>query len=216
MKACTILRIVMASLFSMAAVNIAHATVIGGNVTSGSGSFNKLSVPFSASTPDNTVGEDTFDDPNLYAFDEDQNINITSGLTVDEGTNPQAGDTVASHYVFFDPGPSTSQVGWVDFDADIFGIATSTANLAASDFLANTGVSYENPTLRGLEGGDSASIDGSNPRRLRVDWTASSPGDYVRVLTERSRLAEVPEPGVLAMFGVGLAGIGFAARRKSA
>jgi hypothetical protein len=188
----------------------AGATVIGGGVTGGAslgqgGTFGKLSVPFTESDPDNAVGDNTFQTPDLYAFDEDQNILVGAPVAVDVGTSPAAGDVVASHYVFFDPGPVTSQQGFVDFDADIFGIITSTANLAASDFLANTGVTYLNPTLRGLESGDSVQIDPANPRRLLVDWTASTPGDYVRVLTMFSPGATpVAEPATLALLGGGL------------
>jgi hypothetical protein len=39
---------------------------------------------------------------------------------VNVGSNPiPAGTIVASHYVFFDPGPSEHVIGTVDFDADI-------------------------------------------------------------------------------------------------
>ena len=150
------------------------ATIVSGAVTGGQsltqgGTFVKLTVPFTNSDPDNTVGNDTFEDPNLYGFDEGQNIDISVDLAVDiladgmggssgSGIVPM-GSTVASHYIFFDPAATTggtTQVGTVSFDSDIFGIITSTSNLAASDFLINTGVTYLNPTLRGLESGDSA------------------------------------------------------------
>ena len=55
---------------------LAHATITGGGVTSGGGTFQELSVPFTESTPDNTVGVDNFQSLNLYAFNEDQNIDI--------------------------------------------------------------------------------------------------------------------------------------------
>jgi hypothetical protein len=118
---------------------------------------------------------------------------------------------VASHYVFFDPGPVQSQLGYVDFDADILAVITGTANLAASDYLANTGINYLNPAARGLEAGDSATIDLLLPYRLNVDWDASTPGDYVRVLTRHSPGATVPDTGssrMLIAFGlVALAGV---------
>jgi hypothetical protein len=86
---------------------------------------------------------------------------------------------VASHYIFFDPGPRLHIIGTVDFDSNVLAIITSTANLAASDFLANTGVNYLNPGARGLEAGDSVTISG--PRQILFDTFASSPGDCVRV-----------------------------------
>lgn len=67
--------------------------------------------------------------------------------------------------------------------------------------------------MRGLETGDVVSIDGSDPTRLNVNWTAATPGDYVRVFNMHSALAELPEPGTLIVFGLGLLGSG-AIRRK--
>lgn len=194
----------------------AHATIIGGAVTGGTalttdgGTFVKLVVPFTESLPANTVGSDNLQTSNLYGFDEEQNIVITSTIQVNIGTNPVAGDVVASHYIFFDPLNSRTQTGYVDFDADIYGIATSRINLDDSDFLANTGVTYLSAGLRGLEGGDSAIIDPTNARRLLVNWGASSPGDYVRVFTMFSAAA-VPAPPVAAFL---LAGVGFLALRR--
>jgi hypothetical protein len=108
---------------------------------------------------------------------------------------------VASHYIFFDPGPTLRVIGTVDFDSDVLAIITSTGNLADSDFLANTGVHYLNPNNRGLEPGDSVTISG--PRQILFDTVASSPGDYVRVLTTFSPAA-VPEPGAPWLLGSGL------------
>ncbi len=206
----------------LAMVPAANATIIAGNVTSGSGSFVTLFPGFTDSNPDNTVGADTFQNENLYAFDEDQNTAILgSALNVDilastgvAGTLA-VGTIVASSYVFFDPEVFSRQVGWVEFDADILAVITSSANLAASDYLANTGVTYLNPALRGLEAIDSVGIDAVNARRLNVDWFAGSPGDYVRVLTAYSPgAATVPAPGALLLLGLGLVAIGFFRRKQ--
>jgi hypothetical protein len=188
----------------------ASATIISGVVTGGSaftagGVFVKLPVPIpNPFGPPDSVGNDNFQSPNLFGFDEDQNILLTSPLTVDVGSSPiPAGTTVASHYIFFDPGPAQEVIGTVNFDSNVLAILTSTNNLAASDFLAQTGVNYLNPTQRGLEAGDSVTISG--PRQILFDTFASSPGDYVRVLTEFSPAAEMPEPGGVVLFGSGLA-----------
>ncbi len=164
------------------------ATVLDGEILrqSGFGDFVKLDTdtPFA-------VGNDTFDDCNLYAFDEDQNILLVEPIRVDIGGNngviPQ-GSIVASHYVFFDSISGIHQ-GYVDFDAPILGVATFQDTMAATDFLANTGVEYISIELRGLERGDDVWIDENNPNRLWVYWAGSSPGDFVRVFTAQSAAA---------------------------
>lgn len=163
----------------------AHAVVIDGAITRqlGNGGFVKLDTetPFS-------VGADTFDTDNLYAFDEDQNIELVEPIRVDiGGVDGQiaAGTIVASHYVFFDSLDGV-HIGYVDFDAAILGVAAFQDTMAATDFLANTGVTYISLELRGLEPGDYVWIDEELPERLWVYWAGSSPGDYIRVFTERS------------------------------
>jgi hypothetical protein len=201
-------------------ISTAAATIIGGTVTGGTamaagGSFVKLTVPLgNPHGPANSVGNDTFQTPNLYGFDEDQNIHLAAPLTVDVGPSPiPAGMVVASHYIFFDPGPAQTIVGTVDFDSDILGIITATGTLAASDFLANTGVNYLNPGARGLEPGDSVTISGT--RQILFDTSASSPGDYVRVLTAFSPGPGVPEPGTMGLLGCGLVFAGLLRARRS-
>ena len=199
----------------------AAATIVGGNVTTpaSGAAFVKLSVPlanpFGAA---NSVGNDTFQSPNLFGFDESQNTEVLlSPLALDEFPGMDAtiavGTIVASHYVFFDP-TSGRIVGTVDFDSDILGIITTTAHLSASDYLANTGVNYLNPAARGLEPGDSVTING--PRQILFDTTASTPGDYVRVITRFSPGATVPEPDSLLLLGGALGLMGVLRRRRAA
>ena len=214
------------ALASLSLVPQASAIIVGGEVTGGSsqtkgGIFLELTPPLANpfGTP-NSVGENTFNDNNLYGFNEDQNVNVeTDPLALDIGSvNPlPVGTEVASHYIFFDPAGTESQIGYVDFDAPIFGIITSSSLLGASDYLANTGVTYLEPGLRGLEGGDSVWIDPLNPFRMMVDWDASTPGDYVRVLTQHSPGA-VPEGGLtLGMLALAIpAMIGFGRKFRRA
>ncbi len=195
----------------------ASATIVSGLVTGGTafaqgGVFVSLSVPLTGSNPFNTVGADNFNTPNLYGFSESQNILLSSTLLMDIGAALAAGTQVASHYVFFDPLGGTTMVGTVDFDSDVLGIITSSGLLFASDSLANTGVTYLNSALRGLEAGDSVTISGT--RQILFNVAASSPGDYVRVITAFSPGA-VPEPMSLALVGAALAALSMTRRRKA-
>ncbi|WP_342076368.1 hypothetical protein [Yoonia sp. SS1-5] len=175
-------------LFALALANTASATVTGGAIVeqNGYGTFVKLDTdePFA-------VGADTFDDDNLYAFDEDQNILLVEPVRVDigdeDGVIPQ-GTVVASHYIFFDSLAGT-HYGYVDFDAPVLGIAAFQETMFATDFLANTSVDYISIELRGLEPGDYVWIDEDNPQRIWVYWAGSSPGDYIRVFTALSAAA---------------------------
>lgn len=182
------LRSLVACLLVLAICFHAQATVLDGEITrqNGNGTFRKLETdkPFD-------VGADNFNTDNLYAFDEDQNILLTEPIRVDIGGDNgyiRQGEVIASHYVFFDSINGT-QVGYVDFDAEILGIATFQDTMAATDYLANTSVNYISIELRGLERGDHAWIDENNNKRLWVYWAGSSPGDYVRVFTAKSPAA---------------------------
>lgn len=176
---------VIAALLASAFASPAAAYVLGGAIKDqvGNGVFIKLD-------PDDilAVGADTFDTDDLYAFDEDQNILLEKPIRVDIGGERgviAAGTVVASHYVFMDSLRGV-QVGYVDFDAVILGVAVTQYTMGATDFLANTEVIYLSPELRGLESGDHAWIDPEDPFRLWVYWAGSSPGDYIRVFTARS------------------------------
>lgn len=198
-----------------ASATIVEGAVTGGTALTAGGTFVKLTVPLANPFgPPDSVGDDNFQSPNLFGFDEDQNILLTAPLAVDAGTGPiPAGTTVASHYIFFDPGPSLHVVGTVNFDSPVLGVLSSRGTLAASDFLANTGVNYLNPGNRGLEAGDSVTISG--PDQILFDTVASTPGDYVRVLTAFSpAAAAVPEPGSVGLLAGGLAALATVFFRK--
>ena len=187
-----------------------YATITGGSVTGGTaftagGVFEDLSPPplLNPFCAPNSVGANCHQSPNLFGFNEDQNILLTAPLAVDDidgdgevddGAELPKDSTVASHYIFFDPGPSQRVIGCVEFDALVVATIFLTDNLADSDFLANTGVNYLNPGLRGFEQPpDIATFSGN---QVCVDFTASSPGDYFRVLTDFSPAADGDDDGI--------------------
>lgn len=198
---------------ALLSASAANATIIGGSLTGGSaftagGLFVKLTPPLpNPFGPANSVGNDTFQSPNLFGFDEDQNILLLAPLDTNIGLDPiPAGTVIASHYIFFDPAQNQQAIGTVDFDSAIVSIITGVGNLSASDFLANTGVNYLNPAARGLEPGDTVTISGTN--QISVNFTAGSPGDYIRVITAFSpTAAAAPEPtsaSLLVFLGAGI------------
>ncbi len=128
------------------------------------------------------VGEDIFNTPDLYAFDEAQGIPLSAPLVLDIGAPIPAGTVVSLHHVLFD-GTGGRQRATILFDGPILGLAVAAATLAATDGLAAMDIEYIDTPLRGLEEGDRAWIDPADPARLWLDWAGSSPGDHLRVVT---------------------------------
>lgn len=198
-----------ATVAMMLSATSASAIVVGGSVTGGdaltSGGVFTILDPQTGFT----VGNDSFDSPNLFAFKEGQNATANKTFSVDFGSDLTSGQMFSSHYVFYDPKIKGTQSGYVDFDAPIIGIASSEANLAATDIFSHNKVTYVMGAARGIEGGDSVSVNASNPSRLMVNWKASSPGDYLRVFTQSSaNPAAVPVPAGLALMLTAIGGLG--------
>jgi len=216
----------------------AHAVIIGGEVLDivgtgagldaydQGGKFIELTLPFNPPNGNlNEVGEDTFQNPNLYAFDEDQNVTFDTSLNYEYGADNVGGElndsgaigknggtlvgdgttVYASHYVAFDPLNTTRVRGRIDFDAEIVAVFTSKATLDASDIFFNDDAVYLSPGLRGLESFDEP-IDVVG-QSLFVDFRASTPGDFIRVLTLESSgpVNTVPVPPTIGLFLLGTA-----------
>lgn len=146
------------------------------------------------------------------------------------------GTVVSSHMLYFDPrNPTRVENVVVVFDAPIIGIIVDsdrffdaghnfTDYFMDSDFLGNPDSLY--PTThfedRGLELNQfdefTFSVSGN---RLCLNWTASTPGDQIRVITAQSPGAPgtstVPAPAglVLALGGGATVGLGRLIRRRS-
>ena len=128
-----------------------------------------------------------------------------------------AGTVISSYYVAFDPSTSRSLVGQILFPSQILGVMTGVGALGDSDFLGNPTATYLNPTLRGLESGvDSVSITGD---LLSIDFSADSPGDYVRVILAAGPSDPPPVPlfgpiGAIALAAASTFAGGLAMRRR--
>ncbi len=199
------------AVFAMtAATGQMQAAITGGSVTGGTaltkgGQFVQLTVPWgTASNPVNTVGDNDFGTPNLYAFNEAQNMTLTSALAADVGlTSIAAGTTVSSQFVTFEPGNALNLIGDVLFSSKVLAIITSGGLLVSSNFLGDPAVTYQDPTAVGLEPGDYVTIDPANPDEIEWNTSASTPGDSVRVITAVTSTSSVPEPSVAAFVILG-------------
>jgi hypothetical protein len=138
------------------------------------------------------------------------NINASSFYWMQEQAGSWMGQQVQSWFLIWDPKKSEQVKGTVTFDADILYVLDSKAELQASAAFQKAGVTYnDSRSAVGLESGDSRKTSFTDGT-LSLKWTASSPGDHVRVMTA------VPEPGSYALMAGGLAVLGFAARRRKA
>jgi hypothetical protein len=196
---------------ALSLAGITQAAVVGGAVTGGTAlGFGGVFVKENPG-PGFSVGNDTKQGPNLWAFDEVQSYVLLADLTPDVGATILAGTRISSHYVYFDP-VGSQNIGYVDFSGAVLGILTTAPRLTSTDsFLGRAGVTYLSPDLRGIEEGDTATFLG---KRVNTDLTAGTPGDYIRVLTA---FQPVPEPAswLLMIAGFGIAGAALRRGRRA-
>ena len=147
--------------------------ITGGSALANGGQFKQICDPVGP------VGDDNFDSFDLFAFEEQQAVELTADLFLDDTTVVSAGEFVSSFYVVWDPIPTNRVVATLTFPDTIIGVITDQVQLGDSEFLGNASATYLNPSLLGLEAGDTATINGSE---LTVDFNAGSPGDSVRVI----------------------------------
>ncbi|MEP2101127.1 MAG: PEPxxWA-CTERM sorting domain-containing protein [Parasphingorhabdus sp.] len=191
---------------ALATSGTANAAIVMGELTGGSAEANGGVFQQLNPAPGFTLGDNNQQSNNLFAFDEQQSVTLAAAVG-----GLAAGTVVNSHYVFFDPGPSRRAIGYVDFDGDILGVLDAKSDMDLTDAsLGNPNVNYLSVALRGLESADSFNVVGD---RLNLNFRASDPGDYVRVLTAAPA---VPEPATWAMMigGFGLVGGAMRRRRK--
>ncbi len=115
-----------------------------------------------------------------------------------------------SYLLMFDPvngSANTNVKATVTFAGTVASMFTSKTTLAGSSIYQKAGVTYDWKNASGLEPRNTLVASGTS---VTLNWTASSPGDYVRVLT----VSAVPEPETYAMLLAGLGIMGTVIRRK--
>ncbi len=171
----------------------------------------------------------------IFAFGEQQSVAFGTAPTFNFGATPTSMDKLVSSYlIYFDPRVSQRIKATLSFTDTILGgyfltgtvdttkkgVFTSGTGLRGSqdNFGLTSGVTYNIVSATGLESLDrSAShfaLTGTNT--LSLDWTASNPGDYIRVITAAplAVVSSVPEPETYAMMLTGLGLMGAIARRR--
>ncbi|MEM7466409.1 MAG: hypothetical protein AAF387_05930 [Pseudomonadota bacterium] len=177
-------------LFICACVVITDANAIITNMQITGGDAFGTGAPDLNPDPNQVFSANVFDDDDLHGFDEQQNLDLSENLELDD-IQPGAtshvlgvGSTVSSHVIVFDPLAPTSAtrslIGFVEFDQPILGVYTTNAGLNGSAPILGLPAFSYNVTNGKLEGSDSYTISGN---RLDIEINAASPGDYIRVVT---------------------------------
>ncbi|GGE40671.1 hypothetical protein GCM10011360_30320 [Primorskyibacter flagellatus] len=202
----------------------AHATLV--NLGDCNGTVGTTCVI--TSTPPNPVSTNP-NNLSLVAWDELQNFVLTEDLRVDRvfdetasfvTTAPggdfyiKAGTIVSSHYLQWDndSGLGVDRIQTtISLDSQVFAFITADQNLFNSDYLGLPGLDYADFGNRGLESGDTTVFNGTD---VDIDWAATSPGDWTRLITAYSPGGEVPVPAALPLLIGGMGVLGFAGRRR--
>ena len=163
--------------------------------------------------PPGVLGKNPFNEQKFFAFYEAQNLVLDEKLRV-KGGWIQGGELVSSHYVLYDPRGITRDSVTITFDSEILGVITRNKPLKKSDFLGKGGVSYKRFPMRGRERRDKFEIS-ADGMSITFWNRASSPGDYMRIVTRGREIIPpppppppidpppIPEPGAALLFGLG-------------
>jgi hypothetical protein len=120
-----------------------------------------------------------------------------------------AGTLLDSYLLFVDPPSGTEGYdnSAITFDTKIVGVFGTPSSLTATNFLGLPGQAYS-------AWDDTTGLDNDNEQAvLSADFftarfaqlTASSPGDYVRIVTLARPSDVIPEPATMTLLGSGLA-----------
>jgi hypothetical protein len=183
-------------LFAAAPIPVSQAVMI----TIDTGSFADVTP---GAAVDLSIGATEADDTVSYVV---ENTATVTGLAVDGGTVSGQFEVV---YLHFDPvgEESASFSGSLTFDNEIAAIIGARDDLIPADaFFKPSDVTIDDTNRGQLNATDSVVASGN---MLTINLIAGSGADDFRVLFR------VPEPGTVALLGIGLLALGFLRRRKT-
>lgn len=186
------------------------AAVVSGSITGGTVKGSSNIIILDPTTSSFAVGNNNFDTKNLYVFNERQNFKLLSDLTPDVGSTITAGTYISSHLIVFDPLRLETVKATISFDQAILGFARKDTTLIATNFLGAPSVTYNTPTLFGLEPGeDFLTLGKPDANSVKINLLkAGVNGDMFRVFTLGASPSGVPEPMTWAylLAGFGMCG----------
>lgn len=156
-----------------------HLNIAGAAVVSTS------NITFDASPPSVVTG-DAFNISGMYYFDEIQGYILASELAVDVGANISAGTSVDSYFVYHDPVGAEWQSGTMTFDADVLGVIHLQDALVASNYLGKPSLTYNLSCVNCWW--DGPAVISADKRTVTLSCSASSPGDFLRVITRAEEI----------------------------
>ena len=157
-----------------------QAGIISGSITDSSDSTTVLIIDDVSGL--SAVGNNAIEQSALYAYSE------------------RTTASYASHFVAYDPTSLSTVSAKIAFDKNIVAVIHSSEGLASSNSeLGREDLDYQNHSYNGLENEklnayDSYAVDGSE---ITIDFRASAPGDYIRVITELAEVTEGTEEGAI-------------------
>ena len=223
----TLTRLTLAAMCGIALLST-HAQA---NIISVMGQGNILipdNSPNTGATPN--FFNDTGDNRLIHGWNEQQNVILDRDIVVDivaSGVYNQPftsanatisqGTAVSSHLIYFDPLFGADRVAQFTFSSQILGIIvlsdlTSDDRFLKTDFLGNPLTVYpaSHFDFRGIEFGPESITLSPDMQTVRLDLSASNPGDQVRIITRG-----IPEPGTGALAAASSAIAASSLRRRS-
>lgn len=210
---------IMMGLMAVATVGLISTVAQAAAITGSSANIDLIAAPAD-------VSGGALESDSLFRVFQEQTLTISNlavqTVTVGENLATATGGTVTgavtSFFVHFDRiggqdgGSAGASNAFLEFDGDILGVIWQASALAATDGLLGLGgTTYTPASIRGYEAADTLIFSSLG----RVDFSALV--DNAKVDSFRVLVADpIYEPGIFAILGFGVIGLGLARRKRAA